>query len=58
MGNPTNPDDIEALKKAKEIEERGKPPEWQDPEFLKDIQVGISMLCILLLCIYITCNNF
>jgi hypothetical protein len=43
MGNPTKPEDITVLAIQKEKEERDKPPDWQDPEFLKDIQAATGM---------------
>jgi hypothetical protein len=39
MGNPSRQEDILELEHAKEVEAQSKPPEWQDPEFLKDIEV-------------------
>lgn len=39
MGNPVNPEDITELEAQKAKEEEEKPPEWQDPEFLRDIEV-------------------
>ena len=39
FGNPTNAEDIVKEAERKAQEEKDKPPEWQDPAFLKDLQV-------------------
>jgi len=39
LGNPTRDEDIKKLEAEKERKLKEKVPEWQDPEFLKDIEV-------------------
>lgn len=39
IGNPVNAEDIAALEAEKAKAEEEQPPDWQDPEFLKDIKV-------------------
>ena len=57
QGNPTDPEDIERLKKEAEIADRDKVPEWQDPKLLKELKVAVVInsyknLVIDALCIY------
>ncbi|CAG7727803.1 unnamed protein product [Allacma fusca] len=42
-GNPTNEEDAIRLKVEREKTEQAKPPDWQDPKFLKDLQAEIGM---------------
>lgn len=43
LGNPVKPEDIAELEAQKAKEEEEKPPDWQDPEFLKDIEAQTGM---------------
>ncbi|CAL8079947.1 unnamed protein product [Orchesella dallaii] len=43
IGNPVKPEDISELEAEKAKADAEKPPDWQDPEFLKDIEAQTGM---------------
>lgn len=43
MGNPTDPEDIEKLKRVEEARRKDQPPDWQDPELLKDLEAATGL---------------
>uniref|UniRef100_T1ISH9 UV-stimulated scaffold protein A C-terminal domain-containing protein n=1 Tax=Strigamia maritima TaxID=126957 RepID=T1ISH9_STRMM len=43
LGNPTQPEDIERVRAEQEKIDKTKPPDWQDPVLLREIEAAIGI---------------